>query len=331
MMAETEQPAPTCTIAEGTVPTIDLRDPDEEKVTRSITEASREWGFFQVVNHGIPTQVIKRLQAVGTDFFQLPQDEKQVYAKAKAKAKPLIDANSIEGYATNLQLMLGMKSSSSWGDHLFHRIWPPSRINYHFWPKNPPSYREVNEEYSKYVREVADKVFKSLSLGLGLGLEENALKEAVGGEEVEYLLKINYYPPCPHPDLAFGVPPHTDLSALTILVPNDVPGLQVFKNDNWIDVPYIPNALVIHIGDQIEVASNGFYKAVLHRTRVNKERARLSWPVFLEPPPEFVVGPIPQLLNQDIINNHPPKYKSEKFKDYAYCKLNSKLPQGHET
>jgi flavonol synthase len=111
--------------------------------------------------------------------------------------------------------------------------------------------REVNEEYAKYMREVTDKLFTALSLGLGL--EGHALKEGAGGEEIEYMLKINYYPPCPRPDLTLGVAAHTDLSALTILVPNEVPGLQIFKDGNWFEAKYIPNALIIHIGDQIEV------------------------------------------------------------------------------
>ncbi|EXB51040.1 Flavonol synthase/flavanone 3-hydroxylase [Morus notabilis] len=312
VMPETEQPVATTfrgPIPE--IPVIDLSDPDEENLVCRIAEASREWGFFQAVNHGIPTEVIRRLQEAGTEFFGLPQEEKEVYAKPE-------DAKSIEGYGTKHQKIVNGKKP--WGDHLFHRIWPPSRINYQFWPKNPPSYREVNEEYGTHVRGFADKVFRSLSLGLGL--EADAMKEAFGGEELEYMLKINYYPPCPRPDLTFGVLEHTDMSTLTILVPNEVPGLQVLKDNHWIDAKYVPNAIIVHMGDQIEVASNGYYKSVLHRTTVNKEKARMSWPVFLEPPPEFVVGPIPQLLN----DQNPPKYKSKMFKDYAYCKLN-KLPQ----
>lgn len=106
--------------------------------------------------------------------------------------------------------------------------------------------------YAKYIREVADKLFTSLSLGLGV--EGHALKEGAGGEDIVYMLKINYYPPCPRPDLALGVVAHTDFSALTILVPNEVPGLQVLKDDHWIDATYIPNAMIVHIGDQIEVS-----------------------------------------------------------------------------
>ena len=72
----------------------------------------------------------------------------------------------------------------------------------------------------------------------------------------------------------------------------------------------------------MQILSNGKYKGVLHRTTVDKEKTRMSWPVFLEPPGEFVVGPLPQLVDQQ----NPPKYKTKKFKDYSYCKLN-KLPQ----
>ncbi|KAF3444252.1 hypothetical protein FNV43_RR13942 [Rhamnella rubrinervis] len=309
---EKEQPA--LTTFRGPVPeipTIDLSDPNEGNRVSLVAKASRDWGMFQVVNHGIPSEVISKLQRVGKEFFQLPQEEKEVYAKPP-------DSKSMEGYGTRLQK--DTEGKKSWVDHLFHRIWPPSRINYQFWPNNPPSYREGNEEYAKYLREVADKLFRDLSLGLGL--EGHALKEALGGDEVEYMLKINYYPPCPRPDLALGLVAHTDLSSITILVPNEVPGLQVLKDDHWIDAKHIPNALIIHIGDQIEIATNGKYKSVLHRTTVDKEKTRMSWPVFLEPPPELVVGPLPQLVGpQD-----PPKYKAKKFKDYSYCKLN-KLPQ----
>lgn len=112
--------------------------------------------------------------------------------------------------------------------------------------------REANEDYAKRLPGVADKLFECLSKGLGL--EANDIKKAMADEELVYLMKINYYPPCPRPDLALGVVAHTDMSSITILVPNEVQGLQVFKDDYWYDVKYIPNALIVHIGDQIEVS-----------------------------------------------------------------------------
>ncbi|KAI3893443.1 hypothetical protein MKW92_049264 [Papaver armeniacum] len=310
--SETEQPALTTfngPIPE--IPVIDFSNPDEKNLVSLISNASQEWGFFQIINHGLPTEATKNLLKVGREFFELPDKEKEIYAKVPG-------SDSLEGYGTKLQKEI--QGKKAWVDHLFHFIWPPSRINYKFWPKNPPSYREANEEYAKCMIPIVNKLLMLLSLGLGVG--RHVIKEAVGGDNMEYLLKINYYPPCPRPDLALGVPPHTDMSAVTLLVPNEVQGLQVLKDDRWIDAKYIPNALIVHIGDQVEILSNGKYKSVLHRTTVNKEKTRMSWPVFCSPPADMVVGPLPQLVSKE----NPAKYKSKKYKDYEYCKLN-KLPQ----
>ncbi|KNA06651.1 hypothetical protein SOVF_179140 [Spinacia oleracea] len=313
--SESEQPA--VTTVHGTVlevPTIDFSEVDDDKLVDVISKASQDWGLFQVVNHGIPTQVIQNLQRVGKEFFELPQQEKEIYSK------PPPGEGYVGGEGYSNKLGKNTDTVRAWVDHLFHNIWPPSAINFHFWPKNPPSYREANEEYAKYLIGVTEKLMKCWSKGLGL--EENKIKEAGGGEEIVYLAKINYYPPCPRPELALGVGAHTDLSMLTILVPNHVPGLQVCRDGLWYNVRYIPNALIIHIGDQLEVLSNGKYKAVLHRTTVNKEETRMSWPIFIEPPPHHEVGPVSDLIDE----HNPANYKTKKFSDYKYCKLN-RLPQ----
>lgn len=72
----------------------------------------------------------------------------------------------------------------------------------------------------------------------------------------------------------------------------------------------------------MQILSNGKYRSVLHRTTVNKEKTRISWPVFCSPPADMVVGPLPQLVSKE----NPAKYKSKKYKDYEYCKLH-KIPQ----
>ncbi|KAL0351454.1 UNVERIFIED_CONTAM: Flavonol synthase/flavanone 3-hydroxylase [Sesamum calycinum] len=288
--SENEQPA--ATTLHGVVlevPVIDLGltdDSNGKMIVELISEASRDWGMFQVVNHGIPDQTISNLQRVGREFFELPRAERELIAKTPE--------SGIEGYGTTLQKEV--EGKKGWVDHLFHKIWPPSAVNYRFWPKNPPSYR---------ARPGRARI-----------------EGGYGGEDTIFLMKINYYPPCPRPDLALGVVAHTDMSGLTILVPNQVQGLQVFRDGHWYDVKYIPNALIVHIGDQIEILSNGKYKAVFHRTTVNKNCTRMSWPVFLEPPAELEIGPIAKLVSEE----SPAKYKTKKYKEYVYCKLN-KLPQ----
>nr|CAD1827028.1 unnamed protein product [Ananas comosus var. bracteatus] len=108
-----------------------------------------------------------------------------------------MDPNSgrFEGYGTKLQKDL--EGKKDWVDFFFHIVWPPSSVDYSIWPTNPPEYRKANEEYTKYLVKLMDKIFEYLSVGLGL--EKHVLKEACGGEELRLLAKINYYPPCPVP------------------------------------------------------------------------------------------------------------------------------------
>lgn len=109
-------------------------------------------------------------------------------------------------------------------------------------------FRRANEEYTKHVKMLSEKIMEWLSEGLGLWGE--AIKEVIGGE---YMMIVNYYPPCPHSDLIEGLDPHTDVSGLTLILPNEIPGLQVFKDDHWFDLENIPSAVIVIIGDQILV------------------------------------------------------------------------------
>ena len=132
---ENEQPATTTlhgVVLE--VPVIDLSQTDNESLVDLVSKASKDWGLFQVVNHGIPSELISKLQKVGKEFFELPQEEKEVIAKPEGY-------KGVEGYGTKLQKEV--QGKKGWVDHLFHIVWPPSFINYHFWPKNPPSYRYI--------------------------------------------------------------------------------------------------------------------------------------------------------------------------------------------
>lgn len=148
--SETEQPG--ITTVKGTqleVPVIDFSNPD--KVLKEVVEASCKWGMFQIVNHEIPVEVIRELQAVGKTFFELPQEEKEQYAKPA-------ESQSIEGYGTRLQKEVDGKKG--WVDHLFHKTWPTSDINYRFWPMNPPSYRLLYfKNYNAFIKLITFMMF----------------------------------------------------------------------------------------------------------------------------------------------------------------------------
>ncbi len=98
---------------------------------------------------------------------------------------------------------------------------------------------------------MTDILFKAIEKSLNL--VENSFSSQFGENPI-MKVRFNFYPPCSRPDMVLGVKAHSDRSGTTILLQDDeVEGLQIFKDDKWINVPVIPHALVVNLGDQMQV------------------------------------------------------------------------------
>ncbi|KAJ6367402.1 hypothetical protein OIU78_000040 [Salix suchowensis] len=108
--------------------------------------------------------------------------------------------------------------------------------------------------------------------------------------------KVSNYPPCPKPDLIKGLRAHTDAGGIILLFQDDkVSGLQLLKDGQWIDVPPMKHSIVINLGDQLEVITNGKYKSVLHRVLAQTDGTRMSIASFYNPGSDAVICPAPEI------------------------------------
>ena len=105
-------------------------------------------------------------------------------------------------------------------------------------------------------KEVVEELLKGISLSLGL--EENYIHKRMNVELGCKVFVINYYPPCPKPELVMGLPAHTDHGLLTLLQQNQLGGLQIQHKGKWIPIDPLPNSLLINTGDHMEVKQNSF-------------------------------------------------------------------------
>ncbi|KAH9721619.1 Leucoanthocyanidin dioxygenase [Citrus sinensis] len=266
------------------VPTIDIKEIDSEdrvereKCREELKKAAMDWGVMHLVNHGISDDLTERVKRAGQAFFDQPVEEKEKYANEQASGK-------IQGYGS--KLANNASGQLEWEDYFFHLIYPEDKRDMSIWPKTPSDYTEATSEYARQLRSLATKILSVLSLGLGL--EEGRLEKEVGGlEELLLQMKINYYPKCPQPELALGVEAHTDVSALTFILHNMVPGLQLFYKDKWVTAKC--------------------YKSILHRGLVNKEKVRISWAVFCEPPRDkIILKPLPETVSEQKPAMLPPR------------------------
>ncbi|XP_020575656.1 1-aminocyclopropane-1-carboxylate oxidase homolog 1-like [Phalaenopsis equestris] len=276
-----------------------------EKVVELVRMASERFGFFQVLNHGIPLAVLDEMLEGVRRFNEQKLEAKMTYYSR--------DLNRAVYFNCNFDLF--QSPVANWRDTLFCTIKPEPVAR----PEEMPEVcRNIIMEYGMHVQKLGHLLFELLSEGLGL--ETQFLNDLECGKGLSHL--SHYYPPCPQPELVVGTSKHADPDFLTVLLQDNIGGLQVLYEHRWIDVPPIHGALVINIGDLLQLISNDKFKSVEHRVCTSKIGPRVSVACFFSPhfcPSERSYGPIKELLSQE----NRPKYKEVTISEYEHV-YNSK-------
>ncbi|XP_051114197.1 protein DOWNY MILDEW RESISTANCE 6-like [Andrographis paniculata] len=251
------------------VPVVDMGCGDRSLIIKQIGDACRDYGFFQVINHGVPKEIVDSILEVARAFFSLSVEEKMMlYSDDPSKTMRLSTSFNVK-----------KETVHNWRDYLRLHCYPLEKYAPE-WPSNPSSFKDVVSSYCKEVRELGFRLEEAISESLGLAKDR---VRHILGEQGQHMA-INFYPQCPEPELTYGLPAHTDPNALTILLQDlQVAGLQVQKDGKWLSVKPQQDAFVVNIGDQLQALSNGKYKSVWHRAVVNAEKERLSVASFLCP------------------------------------------------
>ncbi|KAK6145509.1 hypothetical protein DH2020_022329 [Rehmannia glutinosa] len=253
---------PTTTSDDYNIPLIDLKgiynDNSREKILGHVSDACRDWGFFQVVNHGVRPELMDRAREVWRRFFHEPMEVKQAYANSPT---------TYDGYGSRLGVEKG--AILDWSDYYFLHYLPCNLRDYNKWPALPIELREVITEYSAQVVRLGGLLLKIMSINLGL--KDDHLQNAFGGEDnIGACLRVNFYPKCPQPDLTLGLSPHSDPGGMTLLLPDQhVPGLQIRRPDGWITVKPAPHAFIVNIGDQIQIFDDDIYGPTMRMCLMN--------------------------------------------------------------
>lgn len=229
-----------------------------------LRSAARDVGFFYLSGHGITEDEIADVLAASRQFFALPEAEKL--------AIEMVNSSQFRGYTrAGGELTRG---KADWREQLdigverqaipqgpdtpaWTRLQGPNQ-----WPRLLPSLKPALLAWQSTATEVAIRLLKAFAIALEQA--EDAF-DPIYRESPNHRMKIVRYPGRDSTGDNQGVGAHKDGGFLTLLLQDENKGLQVEYDGHWVDVDPIPGTLVVNIGELLELASNGYLRATVHR------------------------------------------------------------------
>jgi isopenicillin N synthase-like dioxygenase len=264
---------------------VDLARPMHE-VALQIAAACRDNGFFYLTGHGVPAELLARLDAAAREFFARPEPEKLEIAMERG-------GKAWRGFfPVGAELTSGrpdQKEGLYFGSEL-PADHPLPLHGPNLFPAKVPALREATLSYIEALTEVAQRVMRGVAVSLDL--DEDYFAAGYTANPT-VLFRIFHYPPAEPGDDGWGVGEHTDYGLLTLLAQDSNGGLQVKAPDGWIDAPPIPGTFVCNIGDMLDRLTGGYYRSTPHRVRNSSGNERLSFPFFFDPDFAKEVPPLP--------------------------------------
>jgi isopenicillin N synthase-like dioxygenase len=290
-----------------------------QNTVAQIAAACRTGGFFQITGHGIPEELIARVWRETKGFFALSAPAKHAVERTKDNARGWYNRELTKTTRDMKEVFdFGYKPYPELGDE------DPSnrtRDGVNQWPDagQCPDFRSTMWEYFQTCEHIALELLEVV--GEGLGVSPVCLTRDFVDKHTSFL-RLNYFPR--HDPLHvnqqasagrhLGIHQHSDAGALTVLLQDSVGGLQVCFNGKWIPVEPMEEALVINIGDIVQVWSNDRYQAPLHRVLASESCERYSLPFFYNPSYNAEYAPLDNLTNE----TSPPRYRPINWGEFRW-------------
>ncbi|WOL14549.1 gibberellin 2-beta-dioxygenase 1-like [Canna indica] len=295
----------------GGIPAIDLSAPG---AAEAVVKACEDFGFFKVVDHGVPMELMRRLEAEAVKFFAMPQADKE-------KSGP---ANPF-GYGSK---RIGPNGDIGWVEYLLFAVTsdPLSHTSMAFLEEpSASSLRSALSDYLRALKKLAVQVLELMAEGLKIEARD-AFSKLVMDEQSDGIFRLNHYPKFPLLERLncslTGFGEHTDPQIISILRSNNSTGLQIaLKDGSWVSVPSDQASFYINVGDSLQVLTNGRFRSVKHRVLANGIKSRVSMIYFLGAAAAEKIAPLAEVMGE----GEQSKYKEFTWGEYKKAAYTTRL------
>lgn len=273
-----------------TIPTLSLARLEEPDTLDELDRACREPGIFHLLDHGFDEARLDSVLHEMRRFFALPIADKR---KIERTAE-----NPWGWYDRELT-----KNVRDWKEIL--DIGARDGAHEPQWPSGLPGFREIVEEFARTCESIARRIVAAIARNL----DADPASLTREFERSTSFLRLNHYPPCANPAPPdsptvprvgrLGIGHHTDAGAVTVLLQDDRPGLQYECGGRWHDALPRRGALLVNLGDIVQVWSNDRYRAPLHRVLAHASHERYSAPYFYNPSYATTYAPLPSVCRDE--------------------------------
>lgn len=270
---------------------------DADQVVAGLRKACLSHGFFYLNDHGIPTPQLETVLQNMQDFFGQPAPAKKQLERSASNPWGYYDKELTKNRQDWKEILDIGPSAGTNAKGTATQPFPNAKAQ---WPEQIQGFQPLMQTYMEQCAGLSERLRMLLVQSLG---SINANKDAPFGEDHSSFLRLNHYPLCADPapeDADFvpahgelGISHHTDAGALTLLLQSDVAGLQFYHEERWHTVKPKAGALMVNIGDVVQVWSNDQYPAPLHRVIASATQQRYSAAYFYNPSYSDHYAPIP--------------------------------------
>ena len=280
------------------IPVINISNLHLGETLRALDSACREWGAFQIVNHGIDKKIAEDVFTAMHQFFAQPTERKRSISRSYENPWGFYDQELT-------------KNTRDWKE-IFDYGPANGSSQKPQWPPGLAQFKPAVLAFYRAGENLAFRLLQAIASNLGVSVQQ--LTPYFRPHHTSFV-RLNYYPEHPKIPKAdrfdisqcnyLGVNQHTDAGVLTILLQDNQAGLEVFRNNQWHLVEPRSEALVINLGDIVQVWSNDRYCAPVHRVITHEGVKRFTAPFFFNPAYNTEYSPLPTMID----DRHPPRYR----------------------